>query len=263
MNAQLYSSIQTQNLKIANEILKENGGVFKKFEYIPDDYDLSKISKRDEQLTSQEKIMKIHGKEFNNAKVKTNLKYDNPFLAKGEKLTYSFLSDGDPYQQLNNEAMRNRWIEEAKLLYGDFVPSGASKPIQTIQRSKLGDIVEVIKKLLLNDWNDVNFVIGTNPKDFIEVKFDQESLEKPQALKSYMNTLVNSNDDLLEYKIKKVSFYWDYHEGNYIYYMFSPPWIRLIVNDVVNQSNIKTVNPRIQKAIIGEPMGFNAVTKRP
>ena len=58
------------------------------------------------------------------------------------------------------------------MLYGDFVPSGASKPIQTIQRSKLGDIVEVIKKLLLNDWNDVNFVIGTNPKDFIEVKFD-------------------------------------------------------------------------------------------
>ena len=131
------------------------------------------------------------------------------------------------------------------MLYGDFVPSGASKPIQTIQRSKLGDIVEVIKKLLLNDWNDVNFVIGTNPKDFIEVKFDMESLEKPQALKSYMNTLVNSNDDLLEYKIKKVSFYWDYQEGNYIYYMFSPPWIRLIVNDVVNQSNIKTVNPRI------------------
>ena len=35
-----------------------------------------------------------------------------------------------------------------------------------------------------------------NPKDFIEVKFDLDSLEKPNALKSYMNTLVNSNDDL-------------------------------------------------------------------
>lgn len=43
----------------------------------------------------------------------------------------------------------------------------------------MGNIVDVIKKLLLNDWNDVNFVIGTNPKDFIEVKFDLESLEHP------------------------------------------------------------------------------------
>ena len=37
---------------------------------------------------------------------------------------------------------------------------------------------------------------SANPKDFIEVKFDLESLDKPIALKSYMNTLVNSNDDL-------------------------------------------------------------------
>lgn len=68
----------------------------------------------------------------------------------------------------------------------------------------------MIKKLLLNDWNDVNFVIGSklfavianhiyftaNPKDFIEVKFDLDTLDHPSALKSYMNTLVNSNDDL-------------------------------------------------------------------
>ena len=106
--------------------------------------------------------------------------------------------------------MRARWIEEAKLLYGDFVHSGATKPIQTVSRSKLSDIVEVIKKLLLSDWNDVNFVIGTNPKDFIEVKFDLDSLEKPNALKSYMNTLVNSNDDLQAFKIKKVAFYWGF-----------------------------------------------------
>ena len=49
-----------------------------------------------------------------------------------------------------------------------------------------------------------------------------------------MNTLVNSNDDLQAFKIKKVSFYWDYRDGTFVYYMFAPPWIRLIVNDVVN-----------------------------
>ena len=40
----------------------------------------------------------MHNGDFNPAKIKTNYKYDNPFLAKGEKLTYSFLADGDPYQ---------------------------------------------------------------------------------------------------------------------------------------------------------------------
>ena len=41
-----------------------------------------------------------------------------------------------------------------------------------VSKSKLEDIVETLKKLLLSDWNDVNFVIGTNPNDQIEIKFD-------------------------------------------------------------------------------------------
>ena len=95
--------------------------------------------------------------------------------------------------------MRARWIEEAKLLFGDFVPAGSNKPIQKVSRSVLPDIVDVIKKLLLSDWNDVNFVIGTNPKDFIEVKFDTTSIDNLQGLHCYMNTLVNNNDDLQRY----------------------------------------------------------------
>lgn len=100
---------------------------------------------------------------FNPAKVKRNLKYDYPFLGRGEVSTYLFLASGDPYEVAKDERMKSRWIEEAKLLFGDFCPAGATKPISTISRSTLGDIVNVIKKLLLSDWNDVNFVIGTNP----------------------------------------------------------------------------------------------------
>ena len=99
----------------------------------------------------------------------------------------------------------------------------------------MAEIVDVIKKLLLSDWNDVNFVIGSkcnyfhsqapsssslisfeevslhisdhlcafqlpfcsaNPKDFIEVKFDTSTVDNLQGLHCYMNTLVNNNDDL-------------------------------------------------------------------
>ena len=48
------------------------------------------------------------------------------------------------------------------MLYGDFRPSGTTKPLAQISKSRLSDIVDSLKKLLLSDWNDVNFVIGSN-----------------------------------------------------------------------------------------------------
>jgi len=112
----------------------------------------------------------------------TRLKYEPLFLRPDELSTYTFLSAGDPYQASISERLRAQWIEEAKLLDGDFVPSGLSHPIATVQKSRLKEIVEELKKLFLSDWNDVNFVIGSkyylkliiftaNPLDFIEVKF--------------------------------------------------------------------------------------------
>ena len=73
----------------------------------------------------------MHGENnpFNPATVKKNLKYDYPFLGRNEASTYAFLSAGDPYEVVREEKMRSRWIEEAKLLYGDFVPGGVNKPI--------------------------------------------------------------------------------------------------------------------------------------
>ena len=46
-------------------------------------------------------------------------------------------------------------------MYGDFKSTGPQKPIVQVGRSKLKDIVESLKKILLSDWNDVNFVIGS------------------------------------------------------------------------------------------------------
>lgn len=34
------------------------------------------------------------------------------------------------------------------------------------------EILEEVKRVLLADWNDVNFVIGTNPQEMIEIKFE-------------------------------------------------------------------------------------------
>jgi hypothetical protein len=94
------------------------------------------------------------------------MKYEYPFQDNlEEKFVYGFLCQDDPYEASKDERLRAKWIEEAKMLYGSFKPAGPQKPLTQISKSRLEDIVETLKKLLLCDWNDVNFVIGTNPND--------------------------------------------------------------------------------------------------
>lgn len=88
--------------------------------------------------------------------------------------------------------------------------------------------------MLLNDWNDVNFVIGTNPKDLIEIKFVVQSSDIAHGLNAYMNTLMNANEIINGFCLRKVTQYWPYQEGSHIYYMIAPPWKKLYINDVVN-----------------------------
>ena len=98
---------------------------------------------------------------FNPAKNKASLRYEYPFLGPNEKSVYSFLSAQDPYGAPIAERLRNQWVEESKILYGEFKHAGPQHPICQVGRSKLKDIVEALKKILLSDWNDVNFVIGS------------------------------------------------------------------------------------------------------
>lgn len=93
--------------------------------------------------------------------LKKVMKYEYPFLGRGESHTREFLMAEDPYSVGKNDAQRARWIEEVKLLHGAFKPSGPAHPIAQVSKSLMREIVDVIKKLLLSDWNDVNFVLGS------------------------------------------------------------------------------------------------------
>lgn len=96
-------------------------------------------------------------------------------------------------------------------------------------------MVSYIKRLLLSDWSDINFVIGTNPEEFVEIKFDVSSLDSSKGLHAYMNTMLNANDFLVSFQLRRVSYYWGFSDDDkYIYYMLAPPWVKLRVNDDLN-----------------------------
>jgi hypothetical protein len=95
------------------------------------------------------------------AQVLHKMKYEWPFLGREEIHTRDFLMSEDPYSVGKSDALRAHWIEEAKLLYGHFKPSGPAHPIHHVSKSLMKEIVDCVKKLLLSDWNDVNFVLGS------------------------------------------------------------------------------------------------------
>jgi hypothetical protein len=101
--------------------------------------------------------------------------------------------------------MKHKWLEDSKILYGDFRPSKGDAGMKKINRQHLPEVVGYIKRNLLQDWSDISFVIGTNPEDFIEMRFEVDSLDSPQGLKTYLNNLVNSNEFVMKYQLKRVT----------------------------------------------------------
>jgi hypothetical protein len=57
-----------------------------------------------------------------------------------------------------------------------------------------------------------------------------------------MNNLISSNPVVRKYGLRRVSHYWGFKEDSYIYYMLAPPWVRLLINDVVNFIKIPQSN---------------------
>lgn len=66
------------------------------------------------------------------------------------------------------------------------------------------------------------------------MKFDLTTIDTLQGLHAYMNTMLNSNEEILRFCLRKVTHFWGYKEGTYVYYMVAPPWVKTLVNDNIN-----------------------------
>lgn len=83
-----------------------------------------------------------------------------------------------------------------------------------------------IKKVIMIDWAEVNFIIGTNPDSFIEIKFDQKSVDTELGLKSYMNTLISTHEVISQFDLRKVLKFWGFKDDKHVYFMLAPQWIK-------------------------------------
>lgn len=91
--------------------MKENGGVFQKFEYHGDPFGgEEEINKRYQKI---QKSKQIAGP-FVAPQNLNKMKFEYPFLARGEEYTYDFLNSEDPYSISTDDRLRAKWIEEAR-----------------------------------------------------------------------------------------------------------------------------------------------------
>jgi hypothetical protein len=211
-----------------------DGGYFSKFEWQPESYDDYIDKEKKEREHSSKIIEKLHGKnKFLAGRSNAPLKHEGQFGPADEHV-YPFFIESDPYEATIEEVLKNKWMEEAKKLHGEFVTLSKEPLISKANRNALGDMVAYIKKTILADWQDINFVIGTNPEEMIEIKFDGKTIDTTQGLHAYMNTLLNNNQEILKFDLRRVIHYWGYKEAPYIYYVLAPSWVKLKINDIMN-----------------------------
>jgi hypothetical protein len=76
-----------------------------------------------------------------------------------------------------------RWVEESERInLRPFKPFSKERSLQYPGRTNLVNILEELKTVLIEDWNEINFIIGTNPDEMIEIKFDQQTQDIEKGL---------------------------------------------------------------------------------
>lgn len=227
-----------------------DGGYFSRFEWQPESYDDYLDKEKEERETHKDVIEKLHkNKKFFAGSAYAPLKYENQFSEEGKLVFFDsvatkpmtsktskdpYFSENDPYEATIEEVLKNKWMEEAKRLNGEFLAGSRTAVDKKANRSLLGNMVAKIKKTILEDWQDINFVIGTNPEEFIEIKFDGQTIDTTKGLHAYMNTLLHNDEEIMGYDLRRVIHFWGYKEEQYIYYMLAPSWVKLKVNDIMN-----------------------------
>lgn len=163
-------------------------------------------------------------------------KYEDCFAHPDAKKDYvlPYLFNDDPYEMTHDDVLQAKWLHESKILHGDFKPAQNDKSTMKINKQQLPDIVNYIKKVIMIDWAEVNFIIGTNPDSFIEIKFDQKSVDTDLGLRAYMNTLISTHEVISQFDLRKVLQYWGYKDERHVYFMLAPQWIKFNCAQVYN-----------------------------
>lgn len=202
-------------------------GLVHEFEWMPDSYDALTDHQKQEKAASLAKRKLISDSDFVPTGVIPKEKYEEGF----QEGKVPYLTVNEPYEADTEHANRLKWIQECQVLAGDFRPSLQDHSTSRINRQHVSDIVGALKKRLEGDWEDIEVTVEYTADELVEIKVRETSVDSQLALHAYMNVLVNQDESMLQYKLRRVPQGWGLVEDGELYYTLALPWTRLRVNN--------------------------------
>ncbi len=222
-NADAHAANAARNTTLARD------GVFSTFDYIPSRYSLADELKTKDRLESEAKMLDVGGKDFVPSGLPKRTKYEDIF----ENPEYRFPYMGDAFEAAADQKLRAKWIENAKVLHGPFVPTSKKAALTQPTRAMMPDLVREIHGAIAKDWGDHTFEVMTTEDDHIAVRFLLADVRSPRGLAAYMNVMAASSHLVTKYLLTKVVEDWNSRPGDkYLYYLFRPPWVRARTTDI-------------------------------
>ena len=201
-------------------------GLFQEFDYKPSPYSLPDEIQSRERLESEAARMQISGSDFNTGGVVHKSKYEDGFT---EGLRYPH--QANPYEAASDQILRQKWLEESKILAGPFVPSGTANdalsdgvPTKAMAR----DIIQQVQRIICEDWEDVEVAIYVNEDEQWVIRFPLHAVDSDAGLVAYMNVLTRTNAVIMKYQLVKVVEHWNVRPGDgHVYFTLRPPWVKV------------------------------------
>jgi len=202
-------------------------GLFQEFEYQPSPYELYDEFEHKERVVSDAKRMEVSGRDFNTGGVVHKATYEDGFTD-GVRYPHSV----NPYEAAQDQMLRQKWLEESKILSGPFIPADGSSTLHQTEhgptKAMARDVIQQVQKIVCEDWEDVEVAIYINEDEQWVIRFPLEGIDSDAGLVAYMNVFVRTNKIIEKYKLVKVVEHWNVRPGDgHVYFTLRPPWVKV------------------------------------
>ena len=199
-NRRRVDNVGARDAAAARNTTLARDGVFSTFDYIPSRYSLADELKTKDRLESEARMLDVGGKDWAPSGLPKRKKYEDIF----ENPEYRFPYMGDAFEAAADQKLRSKWIENAKVLHGPFVPTSKKAPLGKPTRAMMPDLVREIHGVIAEDWGDHTFEVMCTEDDHVAVRFLLTDVRSGRGLAAYMNVMAATNHVVSKYQLSKV-----------------------------------------------------------
>lgn len=202
---------------------------FSEFEYIPSPYSMAESIRRQERLHHESQAERFGGGAWRAAGSACPLRHEAFGRADGFSV---YQSEPDPFGAAEDQALRQKWLQDAAILAGPFRPAGRNKgragesSSELPSGSMLPEMVQQIHRQLQADWS-LPFVVCSTEDEHIVIRVELSALDAAPGLVAYMNAFARSNHVVNAYRLRRTVEDWNVTPGDgHLYFTLRPPWVR-------------------------------------